>query len=151
VRRRWWCAGGPGFRGPTNVPCNTGGGGFPDLAGGSTGGGFGGGGGGAGGGGYSGGGGGGGSAHGGPGAGGGGSFNGGTNQIEVADLQDGDGKAMIMEVVPVFAGTPGKSNCDGKSVSALAKQNGGLNNAAAALGFDSVKVLQEAIQEFCVA
>jgi hypothetical protein len=36
----------------------------------------------------------------------------------------------------VFAGTPGKANCHGKSVSALAKQFGGLNNAAAALGFD---------------
>jgi hypothetical protein len=52
---------------------------------------------------------------------------------------------------PVFAGTPGKPNCPGKSVSALAKQYGGLNNAAAALGFDSVEVLQAAIEEFCVA
>jgi hypothetical protein len=32
---------------------------------------------------------------------------------------------------PVFAGTPGKANCDGKSVSALAEEYGGLNNAAA--------------------
>ena len=50
-----------------------------------------------------------------------------------------------------FAGTPGKANCHGKSVSALVKQYGGLNNAAAALGFDSVKALQEAIQDFCAA
>ena len=34
-----------------------------------------------------------------------------------------------------FAGTPGKANCHGKSVSALAKQYGGLAAAAAALGF----------------
>jgi hypothetical protein len=52
---------------------------------------------------------------------------------------------------PVFAGTPGKANCYGKSVSALATQYGGLNAAAAALGFDSVDALQEAIQEFCEA
>jgi YVTN family beta-propeller protein len=46
---------------------------------------------------------------------------------------------------PKFAGTPGHSNCYGKSISAL----GGLNNAAAALGFDSVSALQNAIVAFC--
>jgi spore maturation protein SpmA len=51
----------------------------------------------------------------------------------------------------VFAGTPGKANCHGQIVSALAKQYGGLNNAAAALGFDGVNALQGAIQEFCEA
>jgi YVTN family beta-propeller protein len=50
---------------------------------------------------------------------------------------------------PKFAGTPGKANCLGQSVSALAKQYGGLRAAAAALGFDSVKALQEAILDFC--
>jgi hypothetical protein len=55
-------------------------------------------------------------------------------------------------VVPVvFAGTPGKANCHGKSVWALAKQYGGLNGAAAALGFDSVNALQIAIDKFCTA
>jgi hypothetical protein len=49
----------------------------------------------------------------------------------------------------VFAGTPGKPNCHGQSVSALAKQYGGLNAAAAALGFDSVQALQDAIETFC--
>jgi hypothetical protein len=48
-----------------------------------------------------------------------------------------------------FAGTPGKANCRGKSVSALAKQFGGLNEAAAALGFGSVQALQNAIEAFC--
>jgi YVTN family beta-propeller protein len=52
---------------------------------------------------------------------------------------------------PRFAGTPGKANCYGKSVSALAKQYGGLNAAAAALRFDSVDALQAAIEEFCEA
>jgi hypothetical protein len=44
---------------------------------------------------------------------------------------------------------PGKANCHGKSVSALAQQFGGLNAAAAALGYSSVRELQKAILEFC--
>jgi hypothetical protein len=48
-----------------------------------------------------------------------------------------------------FAGTPGNSNCQGQSVSALAEQFGGLDAAAAALGFPSVQALQHAIQAFC--
>jgi hypothetical protein len=47
-----------------------------------------------------------------------------------------------------FAGTPGKANCHGQSVSALAHQFGGLDSAAAALGFFSVSTLQEAITAF---
>jgi hypothetical protein len=50
---------------------------------------------------------------------------------------------------PVFAGTPGKANCRGQSVSALSKQFGGLNNAAAALGYPSVSALQDAIMAYC--
>jgi YVTN family beta-propeller protein len=50
---------------------------------------------------------------------------------------------------PQFAGTPGKPNCHGKSVSALAQQYGGLNAAAIALGFSSVAALQNAIMAFC--
>jgi hypothetical protein len=50
---------------------------------------------------------------------------------------------------PVFAGTPGKSTCQGRSVSTLTEQYGGLNNAATALEFDSVSPLQNAIGEFC--
>jgi YVTN family beta-propeller protein len=50
---------------------------------------------------------------------------------------------------PRFAGTPGHSNCHGKSVSVLAQQFKGLNDAAAALGFSSVKALQNAILAFC--
>jgi hypothetical protein len=149
--------GGGGFFSVGGSRAGTGGGGgaFPDLAGGS-GGGFGGGGGsgmsaGGGGGGYSGGG-------GGPGAhlihgpgGGGGSFDAGTDKILVANLQTGNGEVVILKVSPVFAGTPGKANCRGESISALAKQYRGLNAAASALGFDSVDDLQSAIQEFCEA
>jgi len=49
----------------------------------------------------------------------------------------------------VFAGIPEEANCHGKSVSALAQQFGGLNAAAAALGFPSVSTLQDAIRAFC--
>jgi hypothetical protein len=53
-------------------------------------------------------------------------------------------------VVPAtFAGTPGKPNCHGESVSALARQYGGLSAAAAALGYSSVSALQEAIAIYC--
>jgi hypothetical protein len=52
-------------------------------------------------------------------------------------------------VQPVFAGAPRKANCHGKSVSALARQYGGLNNAAADLGYSSVSALQSAITEYC--
>src|SRR5262249_7035261 len=37
-----------------------------------------------------------------------------------------------------IAGVPGAANCHGKSVSALAQQYGGMNNAAEALGYPSV-------------
>jgi hypothetical protein len=50
---------------------------------------------------------------------------------------------------PVFAGQPGKANCHGKSVSALAQKYGGLAAAASALGFASVNALQDAIKAFC--
>jgi hypothetical protein len=47
------------------------------------------------------------------------------------------------------AGTPGQANCHGESISALAKQFGGLNTAASALGFSSVKALQDSFAGFC--
>jgi hypothetical protein len=52
------------------------------------------------------------------------------------------------ETVP-RAGTPGRPNCHGKSVSALAHQFGDLDAAASALGFSSVEALQEAFDAFC--
>ena len=50
---------------------------------------------------------------------------------------------------PNFAGTRGTPNCVGVSVSALAQQYGGVNHAAAALGYSSVAALQGAIRAFC--
>jgi hypothetical protein len=52
------------------------------------------------------------------------------------------------ETIPL-AGTPGRANCHGKSVSALAHQFGGLDAAASALGFSSVEELQDAFRAFC--
>jgi YVTN family beta-propeller protein len=53
------------------------------------------------------------------------------------------------KLAPRFAGTPGKANCYGKSVSALVRQYHGLHAAAAALGFSSIRALEKAILEFC--
>jgi hypothetical protein len=67
----------------------------------------------------------------------------------VGGLFDDSSGAALVFAQPVFAGTPGKANCHGQSVSALARQYGGLNAAAAALGFSSVSALQNAILTFC--
>lgn len=48
-----------------------------------------------------------------------------------------------------FVGTVGDPNCHGKSVSSLAQQYGGMSAAASALGFPSVKALQNAIAGYC--
>src|SRR5215467_10195586 len=52
------------------------------------------------------------------------------------------------ETVP-NAGTPGTVNCKGKTVSALSEQFGTLDDATAALGFSSVKALQDSVSLFC--
>ena len=45
--------------------------------------------------------------------------------------------------------TPGRANCHGKSVSALAPQFGGISAAASALGFSGVAALQDGLRAFC--
>jgi len=72
----------------------------------------------------------------------------GNTAIVGGPLDDSAGAAWVF-AQPVFAGTPGKSNCHGQSVSALARQFGGLNAAAAALGYADVSALQSAIMAFC--
>lgn len=52
------------------------------------------------------------------------------------------------ETVP-NAGTPGKANCHGQTISALSEQFGTLDDATLALGFSSVKALQDGITLFC--
>jgi YVTN family beta-propeller protein len=56
---------------------------------------------------------------------------------------------IFIQPPPRFAGTPGKANCYGKSISALVRQYHGLHAAAAELGFSSIRVLEKAILEFC--
>jgi len=55
----------------------------------------------------------------------------------------------VFIIRPSFAGTPGFSNCHGQSVAVLAQRYGGFSAAAAALGFPSVKALQNDVVEFC--
>jgi hypothetical protein len=52
------------------------------------------------------------------------------------------------ETIP-DAGTPGEPNCQGTTVSALAREFAGIDHAAAALGFSTVAGLQEVIRDFC--
>jgi hypothetical protein len=72
----------------------------------------------------------------------------GNTAIVGGALDDFAGAAWVF-AQPVFAGTPGKSNCHGQSVSALARQYKGLNAAAAALGYADVSALQSAMMAFC--
>jgi hypothetical protein len=48
-----------------------------------------------------------------------------------------------------FVGVAGNANCHGVSVSALARQYGGMAKAATALGFKSVNDLENAVRGFC--
>ena len=49
-----------------------------------------------------------------------------------------------------ISGTPGQASCHGKSVSGLSRDFGGeLDAAASALGFSSVKALQDTVAAFC--
>ncbi len=60
------------------------------------------------------------------------------------------GDAFVAKISSVtFAGVPGTPNCHGQTVSGLARQFGGLEAAASALGFPSVQALQNAIRIFC--
>jgi len=52
------------------------------------------------------------------------------------------------ETVPDL-GTPGEPNCHGQSIQALAKQFGGIHQAASVLGYSTVSALQDSFKEFC--
>jgi len=47
------------------------------------------------------------------------------------------------------AGTPGKANCHGQTISALAHEFGGLQGASSAFGSSSVQAVQNAVVLFC--
>jgi hypothetical protein len=52
------------------------------------------------------------------------------------------------ETVP-NAGTTGRTNCNGKTISALSEQFGTIDDATQALGFASVGALQDSVSLFC--
>jgi uncharacterized repeat protein (TIGR03803 family) len=58
----------------------------------------------------------------------------------------GDGTVFKLQT---FAGLPGQPTCIGNSVSALDQKYGGLNAAAAALGYSSISAQQRAIMAYC--
>jgi hypothetical protein len=47
------------------------------------------------------------------------------------------------------AGTPGRANCHGQTVSAMAHEFGGIDASASSLGYSSVDALQDDIGVFC--
>ena len=56
--------------------------------------------------------------------------------------------SLVGETVPE-AGTPGRANCYGKTISALARQFRGIDRAASVLGASSVNDLQDSVGRFC--
>jgi hypothetical protein len=63
---------------------------------------------------------------------------------------DGAGAAWVYgQPATFFAGTPGKANCFGQTVTILQAEFGGLNGAATALELPTVRALQNAILAFC--
>lgn len=59
------------------------------------------------------------------------------------------GTVFKLMTTATFSGTAGAANCIGKSVSALARQYGGLAHAAAALDYSGIQALQSAIATYC--
>ena len=56
---------------------------------------------------------------------------------------------LFIQPARTFAGTPGRADCQGKSVTALARHYGGLTAAAIARGYKNVAELQGAIRTYC--
>jgi hypothetical protein len=63
-----------------------------------------------------------------------------------ADAPPGAGAAWVFAP---FAGKPGTAKCHGQSIAMLVREFGGLNAAAAGVGFASIRTLQDAILGFC--
>ena len=59
------------------------------------------------------------------------------------------GTVFKLTVSATFQGVPGMANCAGQSISFLATEFGGIAHAATALGFASVKDLQDAVVAYC--
>jgi uncharacterized repeat protein (TIGR03803 family) len=61
----------------------------------------------------------------------------------------GGGTVFKLTLPATFAGVPGQANCHGQSISFLANTYGGIAAAATALGYASVKDLQDAVTNYC--
>ena len=71
-------------------------------------------------------------------------FGGASNQGSVYQLT---GSGFVPALV--FAGTPGSTDCYGRSVLSLMRADKNLDAAAAALGLGQTEALQTAISEYC--
>jgi hypothetical protein len=47
------------------------------------------------------------------------------------------------------AGTPGLANCEGQTISVMAKEFAGIDASASNLGYSSVDALQDGVSGFC--
>jgi hypothetical protein len=47
------------------------------------------------------------------------------------------------------AGTPGLANCQGQTISAMAKEFAGIDASASTLGYSTVDALQDGVAVFC--
>jgi len=74
-----------------------------------------------------------------------------TNMVVAVPPTGKTPSALGVFIQPRFAGTPGKGNCEGKSISALPQTFGGVGAAAIALGFPTVQGLHAAVNAFCGA
>jgi hypothetical protein len=66
-----------------------------------------------------------------------------------ADDAGGCGTVFKLSLPAAFAGVAGQGNCIGQSIAVLAKKYGGVAKAAAALGYQSVSDLQNAVLGYC--
>jgi len=76
------------------------------------------------------------------------SLSGDGNTAMVGGPHDNDDIGAAWVFAP-FAGTPGMASCYGQSVSTLVREFGGINAAAAGVGFSDVGALQNEILAFC--
>jgi hypothetical protein len=75
--------------------------------------------------------------------------NGGNTNCRFGGFGLGCGTVFKLTLPARFAGVPSQANCHGQSISFLATRYGGIAAAAGALGFASVKDLQDAVKSYC--
>jgi YVTN family beta-propeller protein len=72
-----------------------------------------------------------------------------TNMVTATIPGFSGAQAFGIFILPRFAGSPGQTECYGKSLRVLVKKYGTLDHAAKALGYPRVKDLKNAIESFC--